>query len=123
MKCFCEVSRGRPHPCTSGNRKQNLKSFAESEGMQVATRKISQPYNVTEADMIRIKIRLNLSFNEHKMLTYELKRCNNTYDRFVADPNVDQTILQESYEWNQGRFNRSYGTTWVENEESNIRYK
>lgn len=96
LKCFSEIARGKSHICTPATRKRNLKLIAEAEGLKFSKGK-NQKFVVTQEDMIRIKNRMNLSTNQIKILAYDLRRCNKSYNRTAVEPNVLENLHHASH--------------------------
>lgn len=95
MKCFTTIGRGKPHNCAAATRRRNLKIIAENEGLEVSGK--VRNTRVTLDDMIRIRARLNLSMNEVKILSYELRHCNKNYNRAAVEPNLMNQMQKSSH--------------------------
>lgn len=95
MKCFSTIRRGISHDCTLGKRKKNLKIIADNEGLCLS--RVTNTTRVTTEDMIRIRTRLNLSMNGVKILSYELRHCNDTYSRSLVEPNILNQMAENSH--------------------------
>lgn len=112
---FSEIGKGKKYNCTLSIRKKNLKKIAVHEGLSTAQN--SKKFLVTKQDMMRIKNYMNLSINHTKVLAYDLRRCNDSYNRFVVESNIVTQLEEESHSMDE-----FFDKKVVENHDIKVKY-
>lgn len=95
-KCLTTIAKGVQHDCTEATRKKNILALAAEEGF-VVSKDVDKNFKVTINDLARIKTRMNLSDNDIKTLSYELRRCNDSYNRKIIEPHALQALSEYSH--------------------------
>lgn len=94
--CLSPIGKGLPHDCHPITKRKNLLALVEQEGLNV-TKSNKENFQVTTDDLSRIKNAMNLSDNNVKTLSQELRTCNNGYNRKVVESHAVTKLNELSH--------------------------